>query len=180
MVTAAQKNFLSDLLSKSLSGDQKSYQQFLLHVSKIAGAFVAKKIIVADVQDVVQEILISVHKARHTYDFQRPLTPWLMSIINFRINDYLRKHYAQMRHKTSNIDDFIETLVDIEEKPLGEDLFDEMLALLDDKKQKILRMIYVEDFSMREVGEAMKMTESAVKVAAHRAIKKLKQKFLSQ
>jgi RNA polymerase sigma-70 factor (ECF subfamily) len=180
MVTATEKIILSDLMFKSLGGDQKSYEQFLFHVSKIAGAFVAKKIIAADVKDVVQEILISIHKARHTYDFKRPLMPWLMSIINFRINDYLRKHYAQMRHKTSDIDDFIETLIDIEEKPIGEELVDEMLMMFDDKKQKILRLIYVDGLSMKEVGEAMKMSESAIKVTAHRAIKKLKQKFLSR
>jgi RNA polymerase sigma-70 factor (ECF subfamily) len=178
MVTTEQKNNrLKNLLSLALAGDKNSYQEFLLQISSIVRVIVAKKITAADVEDVVQEILISVHKSRHTYDLDRPLMPWLMTIANFRIIDYLRKHYAEMRHKISDIDEFVDILTDVTNETSGNELVFEILATLDSKNQKILKMLYVDGHSIREVAQELKMNESAIKVAAHRAIKKIKQKF---
>jgi RNA polymerase sigma-70 factor (ECF subfamily) len=175
--TEQKNNALKDLLSLALAGDQRSYQNFLSQISQIIRIVVAKKITSADVEDVVQEVLISIHKARHTYDLNRPLMPWLMAIANFRITDYLRKHYAKMRHKTSDIEEFVDILADVTNEPVGNELVDEMLALIDLKQRKILTMLYIEGHTAREVGRAIGMNESAVKVAAHRAVKKIKQKF---
>ena len=38
-------------------------------------------------------------------------------------------------------------------------------------------MMYVEGFTARETGEKLEMNESAVKVAAHRALKKIREKL---
>lgn len=179
MVTAKQKNnnILKDLMSKSLAGDQESYKNLLLQISKILQVIVSKRISSADVEDVVQEILISVHKARHTYNCDRPFIPWLMAIANFRITDYLRKHYSQMHHKTSNIEEFFDILTDVTNEPSNSELVDELLAELDEKQRKILTMMHIEGYTAKEVGKEIGMNDSAVKVAAHRAIKKIKQKF---
>lgn len=179
MVTTNQKNIaLQDLMRLAIDGNQNAYQEFLNEISKIFRAVAAKKVASADIEDVVQEILISVHKARHTYDFNRPLLPWLMSIANFRIIDYLRKHYSEMRHKTSDIEEFIDVLADVTNSTSNTELVDEMLAEFDEKQQKILKLLYVEEYSVKEVGKFIGMSDSAVKVAAHRAIKKIKQKFV--
>lgn len=44
-----------------------------------------------DVQKVLQEVLISIHKARHTYNTDRPFKPWLFSLIDFRLNNFLKR-----------------------------------------------------------------------------------------
>jgi RNA polymerase sigma-70 factor (ECF subfamily) len=125
----------------------------------------------------VQEVLISIHKARHTYDCKRPLMPWLMAITGFRINDHLRKHYAQMRHKILNIEEFSDILTNVSNEESGPELVNEMLSHVNEKEQKILTMMYVTGYSAKEVGNLIGMNESAVKVAAHRATKKIKEKF---
>jgi RNA polymerase sigma-70 factor (ECF subfamily) len=43
------------------------------------------------VEDVVQETLISVHKARHTYDPARPFAPWFYAIASHRVVDVFRR-----------------------------------------------------------------------------------------
>lgn len=177
MVTINQNNNLKDLMRLSLAGDQNSYHQFLLQISKIVRAVTAKKIASADVEDVVQEVLISIHKARHTYDCDRPLMPWLMAITTFRINDYLRKYYAEMRHKISDIEEFSDILTDITIDPSGRELVSEMLAHTNEKQREILTLMYITGHTAKEIGKLINMNESAVKVAAHRAIKKIKQQF---
>ena len=57
---------LQDLFKAAREGDQKKYSEFLRISTKILMGFVKKRIAVNNAEDVVQEILISIHKARHT------------------------------------------------------------------------------------------------------------------
>lgn len=55
------------------AGDPASYNEFPTLISRYLRGFLRKYIAVADCEDVLQEILISLHKARHTYDGKRPM-----------------------------------------------------------------------------------------------------------
>ena len=57
----------------------------------------------SEVDDLLQEILISIHKARHTYDGERPYKPWAYAIAKFRLQDYLRAHYADQLHHAVDV-----------------------------------------------------------------------------
>ncbi len=179
MVTTSEKNkLLSDLMSLALQGNQIAYAEFLKEITFLLRSNLKKKIASADVEDVLQEILISIHKARHTYDGKRDILPWIMAIARFRITDYLRKYYSQMRHKTSDISDLEYDLSDVTEGNSANELLDDLFIDVETKHQKILTMLHVEGYTAKEVGAKINMSESAVKVAAHRAIKKIRNKFL--
>src|SRR5207247_999989 len=49
----------------------------------------------SDIEDVVQEVLLSVHAVRATYDSARPLMPWLSAIVRHRLADAGRRHVRQ-------------------------------------------------------------------------------------
>jgi hypothetical protein len=63
------------LFRAGLDGDRVAYEQFLQKITPLLRAVVCRKLPFQDTEDVVQEILISIHKARHTYDGERPLMP---------------------------------------------------------------------------------------------------------
>ncbi len=169
MVTGVNKNkILTDLIGAGITGNQSAYAEFLTKIMPLMRSVVAKKITSADVEDVLQEVLISIHKARHTYDGERPIMPWLMAIARFRIINHLRKHYAQMRHKTFDLDDWDD---------VTEESIDDLLGEVDAKHKEILTMMHFEGYTAKEVGAKIGMNESAVKVAAHRAIKKIRAKL---
>jgi RNA polymerase sigma-70 factor (ECF subfamily) len=46
----------------------------------------------SDVEDLVQDILLSLHAARCTYDPARPFLPWLMAVARNRMADGARRH----------------------------------------------------------------------------------------
>ena len=178
MVTAENKNkILNDLMRAALGGNQSAYAQFLTQTAVLLRALVAKKITSADVEDVMQEILISIHKARHTYDCDRPILPWIFSIARFRITDYLRKHYSQMRHKALDSEELENILADVTDSTSNNESVEEWLAEVPEKTKQILTMMHVEGYTAKEVAAKIGMNESAVKVAAHRAIKKIRDKF---
>jgi len=178
MVTGDSKyTVLANLLRCGLEGDQDAYAQFLEQITPLLRRMTGRRLASADVEDVVQEILISVHKARHTYDGKRPIMPWLVSIARFRISDHLRRHYAQMRHQTTDIHELEEILADVTDDTDSHESIDELLKDVPEKHKRILTMMHVEGYTAKEVGKHLDMNESAVKVAAHRAIKKIREKF---
>ena len=178
MVTSEKKYAeITALLLAGLGGDQAAYGKFLSTITPMLRRMVSKKLAQVDVEDVVQEILISIHKARHTYDGARPIMPWLASIASFRITDHLRKHYSQMRHQTCDITDYENILHDVTEEASNNESVDELLKDTPEKHKRILTLMHVEGYTAKEIGKQMGMNESAVKVAAHRAIKKIREKF---
>lgn len=173
---------LESLMRQAQAGDNDAYAKLLHEISPLIENFLKGKLSnIEDVNDVTQEVLISVHKAAHTYDPDRPFKVWLFAITRYRLNDHLRTVYAQKEKGThvefdDNIhDDIAEN--DVTNAYENIEYFNQALSKLPKKQQQVLTMLKVEGFSVRETSIALGMSESAVKVSAHRAIKQLSEKF---
>ncbi|MFN9108618.1 MAG: sigma-70 family RNA polymerase sigma factor [Bacteroidota bacterium] len=175
-----QNEIMAELTGKllaGLAGDGTAYADFLSQLSPILRRVIGRKIPVADVEDVLQEVLISIHKARHTYDGERPLLPWVLAIASFRMTDHLRKSYSQMRHQSVDIADYENVLSAVTENTDGNESIHEMLNGATPRERNILSLMHVEGYTAKQVGTRLGMNESAVKVAAHRAIKKIRERL---
>lgn len=177
----SKKPSLEDLMIAAQSGDKKAYRQVFEEITPMIKSFVAKRINKPeDIDEITQEILISVHKTSQTYDSSRPFKTWLFAIIKFRLSDYLRTVY---RNAERGLDSFDEQEFHIANDDRGEQDFDDqemltkMLDALPQKQQDIIKMTKIDGFSIKETAEKMDMSESAVKVAVHRALEKLKTNY---
>lgn len=176
---ADQDDNLERLMQQSLAGDQRAYALLLQETARLLRPFLSKRLSMADeVEDLLQEILISVHKARHTYDGNRPFRPWLYAIARFRLQDHLRTHYSdQLRHAV-DFDELEEFLHDpVTESVMSYESISGEVDKLPERQATILRLLHQDGYTAREVAEKIGMTESAVKVAAHRAYKVLRTKL---
>ncbi len=177
-MTESQDDPLSDLMRRAIAGDQKAYADFLRQVTVSLGKFIKRRVPPSDVDDIVQEILLSIHKARNTYDGLRPVKPWVAAIARYRLMDYMRRHYADKKDVTSDIADIQDFLA----APVTEDadwreMVREALSYLAEREQNILKLMHIEGFTAKEIGEKLGMNESAVKVAAFRAYRTIRQKI---
>ncbi len=166
---------VGNLFLLAQAGDKAAYHQSLTKVSEITLGYLARRIAnPTEREDILQEILISVHKARHTYDGARPFLPWLFAIIKFRLTDHLRAHYAKDR-KSVDIEKVAPFLTEdvTETTPLPEAI-EVGMAMLPPKHKQMLHLLHVEGFTAKEVASKLGMNESAVKVATHRIYKKLR------
>src|SRR5271170_1389574 len=179
MVTNDEKNAqLVTLFLSGMKGDAVKYQQFLSEISHYLRRFIARRVPAADVEDVLQEVLVSIHKARHTYDGKRSVLPWVSAIARYRLLDYLRKHYARMGHLQTDLEEVENTLAaDVTETSELSEYISEEVKHLPERQQKILYLMHTEGYTAKEVGTQLGMNESAVKVAAHRAYKLIKTKL---
>ena len=119
----------------------------------------------------VQEVLLAVHLKRHTWIVGSPARPWLYAITRYKVADAFR---ARGRGIDLPIEDFLDDLAaETEPDPTEARDMDKMIALLDARSADLVRMIGVDGASTAEAGAALSMSEGAVRVALHRALKKL-------
>jgi len=177
-VTDNTDNFAA-LMKQALVGDQRAYADLLQETSRLLRPFLSKRLnFTNEVDDLLQEILISVHKARNTYDGNRPYKPWVFAIARFRLQDHFRAHYADQLHHAADLDEMGDFLhEDVTETAISYESISGEVEKLPEKQALILRMMHQEGYTAREVAEKIGMNESAVKVAAHRAYKVLRQKL---
>ncbi|MGB4101691.1 MAG: sigma-70 family RNA polymerase sigma factor [Alphaproteobacteria bacterium] len=172
---------LEVLMARALTGDGAAYAQALRRVLPEINTFLNGKVLPKDREDIAQDILLSLHKARHTYDATRPLMPWVMAIARFRLQDHWRGYYRRRADQTSCLDDIQELPgADVtKDREASEDIR-RVAKDLPPKQQEILNLMYGHDKSVQEVATALNMSVSAVKVAAHRAYKVFRQRLKSK
>lgn len=167
------------LMRQALNGDGQAYATLLRETARLLRPYLAKRLYAAtEVDDVLQEILISIHKARHTYDGERPFKPWVYAIAKFRLQDHLRAHYADQLHHAVELSE-VENILpeDVTETGFSYEAISGEIHKLPEKQATILRLMHQDGYTAKEVAEKMGMNESAVKVAAHRAYKVLREKL---
>lgn len=171
---------LEALMRLALDGDKRAYSALLQETTRFLRPFLAKRLsLVSEVEDLLQEILLSVHKARHTYDGMRPYKPWAFSIAQFRLLDHLRAHYAdQLKHavELSEVENSLPE--NVTESSFTYESIKGEIQKLPEKQMTILQMMHQDGYTAKEVAEKIGMKESAVKVAAHRAYKILRNKLV--
>src|SRR5688500_16573097 len=91
-MTPRQEELATALMIDTQRGDGTAYAELLTLLASTARQYTRNR--VGDVpwlDDVAQEVLLTVHKARATYDSGRPFAPWFYAILSHRMIDVLRK-----------------------------------------------------------------------------------------
>ncbi len=172
-------NNLAELMRQAQAGDQRAYAELLRETARFLRPFLSRRLSAdGEVDDLLQEILVSIHKARHTYDGLRPYKPWAYAIARFRLQDHLRMHYADRLRLAEDIADLENILhADVTETGIDYESISGEIEKLPDKQSAILRLMHQQGYTAKETAQKLGMNESAVKVAAHRAYKTLRQRL---
>jgi len=171
---AEQMDDWGQLLAAANAGDAQAYARFLQAVAPMLRGLVRARggsLGEAGCEDVVQEVMLAIHLKRHTWDQAAPVRPWVYAIARYKVVDAFRS-------RGRRIDLPIEDFVDVLPAAPGRDPTEaadmaKMIGMLDSRSEMIVRKIGLEGASMAETGAALKMSEGAVRVALHRALKTL-------
>lgn len=156
-------------------GDQAAYASLLAMLTSVTRRFARARVgDVGWVDDVVQETLLTIHGARHTYDPGRPFAPWFYAIASSRMIDVLRR---ERRVQSREIAD--DTLPEppsgmANERDVDVQAIHAALASLPARQRDVIEGMKFRDESVREIASRTKMSESAVKVTAHRGYRTLR------
>ncbi|WP_428983694.1 sigma-70 family RNA polymerase sigma factor [Paraburkholderia phymatum] len=173
----------SVLMARAQQGDREAYRRLLQSMTPYLRSLASRHGVHPDaVEDVVQDVFATVHLVRHTYDPGRPFGPWLLTIAMRRIVDTLR-HHGRLDARELPLDDEHETLADptanLMEEATDARMLRETIERLPPGQRDAIRMLKLEEMSLKEAAVASGMTVAALKVAVHRGLKGLR-KLLTQ
>src|SRR3954463_2455821 len=112
MITSSKENDWAVWMRASMTGDAGAYRQLLVsltpHVRAVARSR-SRRLGTpeGEVEDLVQEVLLTIHLKRGTWDQSRPIGPWVAAIARNKLIDVLRR---RGRHITVPIEDVVDPL----------------------------------------------------------------------
>lgn len=167
---------LNASMRAGVAGDAAAYRRALTLVTPLLRALVRSGLArygrgPSEIEDIVQEALLAIHLKRATWDMSQPVEPWARAIAKYKMIDFLRRK-GQNGH--IDIADVADTL------PAPETASSDMvfasrraMARLPARDRDIVESIAIQGASARETGDRLGLSEGAVRVALHRALKSL-------
>ncbi len=169
---AASEAELKRLMLAGLAGDGAAHARLLAALAGPLRAFFRHRLgEPADAEDLVQETLIAIHAKRGLFHPGEPLTPWVYAIARYKLIDQFRRTRTRRQVPLEDAGELMGRS-ETEDGVVRRDL-DRLLGALNPRDRALVRAVKLSGWSMAEAGARLGMTETAAKVAVHRAMKRL-------
>lgn len=190
MITAKSQTRSADDLRRSAQmaaaqgGDRAAYEALLRDCVPLIKAVAGRRGVPPDrSDDVVQDVLLTIHRARQTYDPARSFTAWLCVIAERRAIDLLRqvrRHGAREFYVPLAFEAYPDEGADPTrgvEHAEASARVTEALATLPPRQREAVEALVLKEQSLTEAAAATRRTKGALKVNLHRALKALRGKM---
>lgn len=176
---ASEEDVLAELMRAALRGDEAAYNVFLRRSADLTRRVVARRLRTmspSGIEDVVQETLLAIHLKRHTWRTAEPILPWLATIARYKAIDACRRRGVRVEVP---VEDFAEVLAGPDDTAAFEETqhIEMAVGTLSGGQQRVVRSIALEGRSISETAQALDMKETAVRVAFHRGLSTIAQRF---
>lgn len=171
------------LMAAAQAGDTAAYRTLLRECVGLIQAVARRNGVAAGrIDDVVQDTLLSVHRAMQTYDPRRSFTAWLSAIAQRRAIDALRsdnRHWRRELHAPLAYASYPDSAAPdraLEGAQAGGTLKLAIASLPAAQREAVERLM-IEERSLAEAAAVTGRGEGALKVNLHRALKTLRAKL---
>lgn len=127
--------------------------------------------------DIVQDVLLTVHRVRHTYEPGRPVKPWLAAIAVRRSIDAMRRRGrigAREVHNEPAYETYADPQANREEVGDPARTLAQMTGGLSKGQREALELVKLREMSLAEASAVSGQSVASLKVNIHRAIKKMR------
>jgi RNA polymerase sigma factor (sigma-70 family) len=178
---------LATLMRAAQGGDTQTYVLLLKEITPRLRQIVRAQrrfLTAEDIEDIVQDVLLSLHAVRATYDPGRPFMPWLMAITRHRLADAARRYTRRAAHEVQ-----VETLpvtfsdegTNIDSGEYRDpDALRQAIRALPAGQRDAIEMLKLREMSLKEAAAASGTTIGALKVSVHRAMTSLRKALSKQ
>ena len=159
---------------EALAGNEASYRTLLADVAVRLRAYYGRRLPdehASASEDLVQDTLIALHTRRFTYDVNRPFTAWLYAIARYKLVDQVRTTRGRRHVPIDEVDDLVAP--EASDVSIAQMDLDRLLDTIPAKTRDLVRAVKIEGRSISEASAASGLSEAAVKVSIHRALKRL-------
>ncbi len=159
-------------------GDAGAYERLLHALLPALRGFVQRRLTdPAAAEDVVQTVLLSIHRARHTWRSERPFGPWWRAIARNAVIDAARRRGRRAAHEVAFAPDHEFAAPEAERDRSAEAMSPEIhraLEQLSPSQREAVELLHVEELSVVEAAARAGTTPGALKVRAHRGVAALR------
>jgi RNA polymerase sigma-70 factor (ECF subfamily) len=168
----------SMLMARAQNGDAEAYRRLLAAIAPYVRSLAARHHRdAADIEDTVQDVLLTVHAVRQTYDPSRPFGPWLVAIAHRRIIDRLRRQ-GRRRAREVPLEPSHETFsavdANLPESSALTETLDAAIARLPLRQREAIRLTKLREMPLKQAAAVTGASTAALKVSVHRAMKTLR------
>jgi RNA polymerase sigma factor (sigma-70 family) len=171
----------SALMAAAQAGDGVAYQALLRDCIPVIKSIARRRGVMADsIDDVVQDVLLTIHRARQTYDPGRSFTAWLSVIADRRAIDLLRRisrQDAREVHAPLAFEVHADHAADPARGLAHADATGTVasaLASLPLRQREAVQHLVLEERSLADAAALTRRTKGSLKVNLHRALKALR------
>ncbi|WP_035037267.1 sigma-70 family RNA polymerase sigma factor [Caulobacter sp. AP07] len=164
------------LMARAQDGDKAAYLRLLREITPYLRSRARRWHKDAwDIEDTVQDILLTLHAIRRTYDPSRPFGPWLVGIADRRAIDRLRRLGRTTRRETE-LDMEHEALAAPPETDvvLDRGRLEEAIGNLPPVQQKAVNLLKLGEMSLKDASLETGLSVASLKMATHRALQSLR------
>jgi RNA polymerase sigma factor (sigma-70 family) len=172
---------LSALMRAAQRGDRVAYAQLVRKIMPLLKRVLRNRhglLQAADRDDLIQDVLLSLHRAMGTYDSEREFVPWLLAIVRNKAIDRARR-FARSAANEVLVDNWVE--IDATQpstsrvEPYGDpEALRKAVARLSPLQQKAIELFKLRELTAREAAAIIGTTPGALRVSVHRAINSLR------
>jgi len=169
----------SALMAAAQAGDGAAYARLLGAVAPYLRALARRMGVHADeIEDAVQDVLLTVHSIRRTYDPKRPFAPWLLAVARHRLIDRLRRS-VRLRSRETELTEAMHETFGTDESNLHETASEARelraaISRLPRAQRQAVELLRLRELSLKDASAATGQSETALKVALHRALNGLR------
>lgn len=159
---------LARLMAASQRGDRAAYRALLTDCRRWLARYFARRIAPHQIDDLIQETLVSMHRKLATWDSDRPFLPWLAAIARYRWIDALRRQRDEAELGDND------AAVQADDEAVHARLsLDRLMTMLPPAQAQAIALVKIEGASIAEASKISGQSESLVKVNIHRGLKRL-------
>ncbi len=178
---------LSALMRAAQHGDRAAYTRLLRQVMPLLRSLLRARLRFlqeADRDDLMQDVLLSLHKAMATYDPQREFVPWLMAIARNKMIDRARRCARSIANEVL-VDDVaamgpVEQFAACAESYGDPEALRQAVRRLPAGQRTAIQLLKIREMSSEEAARATGISSGALRVSVHRAIKTLRDSLTSE
>lgn len=169
------------LFARAQDGDRAAYRAVLEAITPWLRAIARHRLRDAtEAEDAVQDILLTVHHARHSYDPARPIKPWLAALAQARIADRQRvlsrraTRETSLEAKIAAGDETFATVAANQDGGMDGRALRRAIAGLPPGQRTAIELVKMQEMSLQDAATASGQSVGALKVAVHRALIRLR------
>ena len=164
----------SILMAHAQAGDGAAYRRLLREIVPYLRSLASRRNADGqDIEDAVQDILLTLHTIRHTYDPARPFGPWLVAIAQRRLIDRLRGQSRRRRRETpltAEHETFPTDQTNINAGLSDHRALHAAIMNLPAGQSQAIQLLKLKEMSLKEAATISGLSVAALKVATHRAL----------